>query len=352
VLYLFAASLRGFMRVLITGGAGFIGSHLAERILARGDTVAVVDDLSTGSFGNIEPLAGHPKFRFVHDSITNHSLMSDLLNDADMVYHLAAAVGVRLIIENPSRAIETNIRGTEVVLSLAAEKRKRVLMTSTSEVYGKREAVPFREDDDLLLGPPTKARWSYACSKAIGEFLAIAYWNEKRAPTVIARMFNVIGPRQTGRYGMVVPTLVKQALAGEDLTVHGDGSQRRCFLDVNDAVTALIQLAGHDQAHGQVYNIGSVEEISVLSLARLIQQMTGSQSRIVLVPYPTAFDGGFEDMMRRVPDITKISRLIGFSGQKPLEAVLRDVIEYHRRMITPSVARGNPRTISAVAGRA
>src|SRR5215467_14577459 len=300
------------MNVLITGGAGFIGSHLAERLLARGEDVRVIDNLSTGSSKNIAHLEDHRGFECVLDTITNQRLMEKLIEDADMVYHLAAAVGVRLIVDSPTQAMETNIRGTEVVLEIAARQKKRVLITSTSEVYGKRNSVPFREDDDLVLGPPDKGRWSYACSKLIDEFLAIAYWKEKGLPTVIARLFNIVGPRQTGRYGMVIPSLTKQALSGADMTVYGDGTQTRCFTYISDAVSALIALAEHAGTNGEIYNIGSTEEVSIFALAKKIRELTGSKSKIVFVPYDQAYEQGFEDMMRRVPDLTKINRLIGY----------------------------------------
>src|SRR5215472_17704177 len=266
------------MNVLITGGAGFIGSHLAESLVDRGDHVTIIDDLSTGSVHNIQHLKGSTNFDYFLDSVTNQHLMAELIDAADIIYHLAAAVGVRLIVESPTHTMETNIRGTEVVLELAAKKRKRVLITSTSEVYGKRNHVPFREDDDLVLGPPDKGRWSYACSKAIDEFLAVAYWKEKALPTVVARLFNVVGPRQTGRYGMVLPNLVKQALNGSDMTVFGDGMQSRCFTYVDDAVGSLIALAENPDANGEVYNVGSTEEISILALAERIRKMTASES--------------------------------------------------------------------------
>lgn len=265
------------MNVLITGGAGFIGSHLAERLVDRGDHVTIIDDLSTGSVHNIQHLKGAQNFDYFLDTVTNQHLMAELIDAADIVYHLAAAVGVRLIVESPTHTMETNIRGTEVVLELAAKKKKRVLITSTSEVYGKRNHVPFRENDDLVLGPPDKGRWSYACSKAIDEFLAMAYWKEKRVPTVIARLFNVVGPRQTGRYGMVIPSLIKQALMGRDMTVYGDGNQTRCFTYISDAVSALIALAEHPETNGEVYNIGSMEEVSILDLAGRIRDLTGSE---------------------------------------------------------------------------
>src|SRR5215467_16308886 len=277
------------MNALITGGAGFIGSHLAERLVERGDHVTIIDDLSTGSVHNIQALKGATKFDYFLDSVTNQHLMAELIDAADIIYHLAAAVGVRLIVESPTRAMETNIRGTEIVLELAAKKKKRLLITSTSEVYGKRNQVPFSEDDDLVLGPPDKGRWCYACSKLIDEFLAIAYWKEKRLPTVVARLFNVVGPRQTGRYGMVIPSLVRQALRGDQMTVFGDGTQTRCFTHVKDAVGALIALAESDEANGEVYNIGSTEEISILKLAAKIKEMTHSRSKVVLIPYEKAY---------------------------------------------------------------
>ncbi|HMF91683.1 MAG TPA: SDR family NAD(P)-dependent oxidoreductase [Candidatus Angelobacter sp.] len=317
------------MNVLITGGAGFIGSHLAERLLERGDEVYIVDDLSTGSKRNIQHLQPARGFHCYLDTVTNEELIRELVDKADTIYHLAAAVGVRLIVESPTRTMETNIRGTEVVLEMAARHKKRVLITSTSEVYGKRNHVPFREDDDLVLGPPDKGRWSYACSKAIDEFLAVAYWREKRVPTVIARLFNVVGPRQTGRYGMVIPSLVKQALTGDDMTVYGDGSQKRCFTHVDDAVSALMSLAENPEANGEVYNIGSVEEISILELAEKIRKITASESRIVLVPYERAYKEGFEDMMRRVPDLTKISRAIGYHPSMDLDEILLNTVRYH-----------------------
>jgi UDP-glucose 4-epimerase len=318
------------MKVLITGGAGFIGSHLAERLLARGDEVHLLDDLSTGSIENIVLVKNHPNLTYHIDTIRNYRLTAELVDMCDIVYHLAAAVGVRLIVESPVSTIETNIRGTDIVLSLAAKKRKRVVITSTSEVYGKRNRVPFSEDDDLVMGPTNKGRWSYACSKAIDEFLAIAYWKEKRVPTVIARLFNTVGPRQTGRYGMVIPNFVQQALTGQDITVYGDGTQTRCFTHVSDVVAALISIAEHPQAVGEVYNIGSDHEITMLELAERIKQLTESASNIVFVPYDQAYEAGFEDMMRRVPDISKIRALIGYNPKVDLDALLTSIIEYHR----------------------
>ena len=319
------------MRILITGGSGFVGSYLAERCLERGDRVHVIDDLSTGAIDNIEAIRKHPRFTYDIDSITNERLMAELVDVSDIVYHLAAAVGVRLIVESPVRTIETNIRGTEIVLTLAAKKKKRVLIASTSEVYGKLDRVPFREDDDLVLGATCRSRWSYACSKAIDEFLALAYWKEKRVPTVIARLFNTVGPRQTGRYGMVVPSFVQQALAGRNITVFGDGSQRRCFMHVSDTVRALMALGDHADATGQVYNVGSQDEITILELAERVKKLSGSDSRIVLIPYAEAYEEGFEDMMRRVPDTSKIRDLTGFHPQFGLDDILNNVIEHERQ---------------------
>jgi UDP-glucose 4-epimerase len=318
------------MKVLITGGAGFIGSHLAERLLQRGDEVCVIDDLSTGSIENIEHIKSHPNFRYHIDTIRNYRLTAELIDNSDIIYHLAAAVGVRLIVESPVNTIETNIRGTDIVLSLAAKKRKRVLITSTSEVYGKRDDVPFREDDDLVMGATSKGRWSYACSKAIDEFLAIAYWKEKRVPTVIVRLFNTVGPRQTGRYGMVIPAFVQQALGDQEIRVFGDGSQRRCFTHVSDVVEAIIKIAEHPRAVGEVYNIGSNQEVTILGLAQRIRRLTDSQSPIVFIPYNEAYEEGFEDMMRRVPDTTKVRALIGYRPKADLDGILRSVIDYYR----------------------
>jgi UDP-glucose 4-epimerase len=322
------------LKVLVTGGAGFIGSHLAERLLERGDEVYIVDDLSTGSVANFQHLKTYPRFHYYIDAITNHALMAELVDLCDITYHLAAAVGVRLIVDSPVRTMETNIRGTEIVLELAEKKRKRVLITSTSEVYGKREQIPFSEDDDLVMGPTSKGRWSYACSKAIDEFLAIAYWKEKKVPTVIVRLFNTVGPRQTGRYGMVIPNLVAQALSGSDITVFGDGHQSRCFTHVSDAVGAIIKVAEHPLANGEVYNIGGQQEITILDLAKRIKELAGSESKIVFIPYEKAYEEGFEDMMRRVPDLTKVNRLIGYEPKVPLDDILRSVIDDVRSRLT------------------
>ena len=316
------------MRVLITGGAGFIGSHLADAYVERGDEVFVIDDLSTGTIENIQHLKGNPRFHYTIESVHNQPVTAELVDQCDVVVHLAAAVGVKLIVESPVRTIETNVRGTEVVLALANKKKKRVLVASTSEVYGLSTDVPFREDGNLVMGATTKGRWSYACSKAIDEFLALAYWREKKLPTTIVRLFNTVGPRQTGRYGMVIPTFVKQALAGRPITVYGDGAQTRCFGYVGDVVGALVKLLDHDEAIGQVFNIGSDEEVSILELAERIKELTKSQSEIVFVPYDEAYEEGFEDMPRRVPDTSKVRELVGFRPQVKLDGILQSVIAY------------------------
>jgi len=318
------------LRVLITGGAGFIGSHLAEAYLRRGDEVFVIDDLSTGTIENIAHLKENPKFHYTIESVHNQPVTAELVDQCDVVFHLAAAVGVKLIVESPVRTIETNVRGTEVVLALANKKQKRVLIASTSEVYGLSTAVPFREDGNLVMGATVKGRWSYACSKAIDEFLALAYWREKKLPTTIVRLFNTVGPRQTGRYGMVIPTFVKQALAGRPITVYGDGKQTRCFGFVGDVVDALIKLMDRKEAVGEVYNIGSSEEISILQLAEKVKKLTASDSEIVFVPYDEAYEEGFEDMPRRVPDTSKIRKLVDFEAKMSLEGILNKVIDFHR----------------------
>jgi UDP-glucose 4-epimerase len=324
------------LRVLITGGAGFIGSHLADAYLQRGDEVLVIDDLSTGTIDNIQHLKSNPKFHYTIDSVHNQPVTAELVDQCDVVFHLAAAVGVKLIVESPVRTIETNVRGTEVVLALANKKQKRVLVASTSEVYGLSTDVPFKEDGNLVMGATTKGRWSYACSKAIDEFLALAYWREKKLPTTIVRLFNTVGPRQTGRYGMVIPTFVKQALAGRPITVYGDGKQTRCFGYVGDVVGALIKLMDTADSVGQVFNIGSSEEISILQLAEKVKELTQSSSEIVFVPYDEAYEEGFEDMPRRVPDTTKINELVGFKPEMTLNGILETVISFHRgRAATP-----------------
>jgi UDP-glucose 4-epimerase len=316
------------LRILITGGAGFIGSHLSDAYLNRGDEVFVIDDLSTGSIENIRHLKDHPRFHYTIESVHNQPVTAELVDQVDVIIHLAAAVGVKLIVESPVRTIETNVRGTETVLSLANKKKKKVLVASTSEVYGLSAEVPFREDGNLVMGATTKGRWSYACSKAIDEFLALAYWHEKKLPTVVVRLFNTVGPRQTGRYGMVIPTFVKQALSGRPITVYGDGKQSRCFGYVGDVVGALIKLADHPDAVGNVFNIGSDEEITILGLAERVKKLTQSNSEIVFLPYDEAYEEGFEDMPRRVPDISKVGALIGFKPELKLDGILTSVIDY------------------------
>jgi len=316
------------MNYLITGGAGFIGSHLAETLLQKGEEVAIIDDLSTGSILNIEHFKANRRFHYVLDTMINRAIMSELVDRADIIVHLAAAVGVRLIVESPVRTIETNIKGTELVLELASKKKKRVVIASTSEVYGKASKVPFCEDDDLVMGATNKGRWSYAGSKMIDEFLALAYWKEKQVPTVVVRLFNTVGPRQTGQYGMVVPRFVGQALRGEPITVYGDGSQRRCFTWVGDVVQALTALSEHPGAVGEIVNLGSTEEVTILELAKRTKGLTGSSSPIVFVPYEQAYAAGFEDMPRRVPSIEKAHRLIGYRPTLGLDGILKSVIEH------------------------
>ncbi len=319
------------MRALITGGAGFVGSHLSELLLEEGHEVYVLDDLSTGSIDNIAHLKSNPRFHYTIDSVDNEPLLAELVDRGDVIFHLAAAVGVKLIVEQPVRTIETNVHGTEVVLRHANKKKKLVVIASTSEVYGKNVAVPFVEDADLVLGPTLKHRWAYACSKAIDEFLALAYWKEKKLPVVIARLFNTVGPRQTGQYGMVIPTFVRQALAGRPITVFGDGTQTRSFTYVGDVVWALAALAREPKAVGQVFNIGNGHEISILALAERVKAITGSRSSIVTIPYDQAYEEGFEDMPRRVPDTTKIRDLIGYEPRVQLEEILAKVIDYFQK---------------------
>ncbi|MBI3932549.1 MAG: GDP-mannose 4,6-dehydratase [Acidobacteria bacterium] len=317
------------MRALITGGAGFVGSHLAEALLERGDEVFVLDNLSTGAIDNIEHLKSDRRFHYAIDSVMNEPVAAELIDRADVVFHLAAAVGVRLIVESPVNTIETNVHGTEMVLKLANKKKKKVLVASTSEVYGKSNQVPFREDADLVLGPTMKGRWSYACSKAIDEFLALAYHKEKRLPVVVFRLFNTVGPRQTGRYGMVIPNFVKQAVLGHPLTVFGDGSQSRCFTYVSDVVDVLLKLADHPSAVGQVFNIGNDhEEVTILDLAKRVKARTGSKSEVVMVPYDQAYEEGFEDMQRRVPDLSRIRALTGYEPRVHLDEILDNVAAY------------------------
>jgi UDP-glucose 4-epimerase len=318
------------MRALITGGAGFVGSHLADLLLERGHEIFVLDNLSTGSIDNIEHLKSAPRFHYTIDSVTNEPLLAELIDRCDVVFHLAAAVGVKKIVEEPVHTIETNVHGTEVVLRHANKKKKLVVLASTSEVYGKSTAVPFREDADLVMGPTPKHRCAYACSKAIDEFLALAYWKERKLPVIIVRLFNTVGPRQTGQYGMVIPTFVRQALAGQPLTVFGDGLQSRSFTYVGDVVRGLLALVEEPRACGEVFNIGHGAEITIRDLAERVRQLTGSSSPIVAIPYDQAYEAGFEDMPRRVPDITKIRNLVGYEPTVELDEVLRQVIDYFR----------------------
>src|ERR1700691_3665304 len=320
-----------FLRYFIAGGAGFIGSHLAEALLARGDSVSILDDLSTGSVENIRHLKKHDRFHYVFDSIMNKHLLAEMVDECDVVFHLAAAVGVRLIVESPVRTIETNVHGTQFVLDAASKKKKLVFIASTSEVYGKSDKVPFHEDADLVLGPTTKSRWSYAASKALDEFLALSYWKERKQPVKIARFFNTVGPRQTGRYGMVLPNFVRQALAGEPITVYGSGKQSRCFCDVRDSVESLIRLLATDQSIGEVVNIGTDQEVTIEQLAHLVKERTESNSPVTFVPYDQAYEPGFEDMPRRVPSLTKLEKLTGFRPAIPLVEIVDRVIAHSQK---------------------
>ena len=318
------------MKALITGGAGFIGSHLAERLLQLEHDVLVLDNLSTGSIENIAHLKTEKRFSYVIDSVTSESLLAEMVDSSDVVFHLAAAVGVKLIVEQPVHTIETNVHGTEVVLKHANKKKKLVFIASTSEVYGKSADVPFRENSDVVLGPSAKHRWAYACSKLIDEFLALAYWKEKKLPVVIVRLFNTVGPRQTGQYGMVLPTFVRQALSGHPITVFGDGTQSRSFTYVSDVVDALIALASERRAVGEVFNVGNTGEISIADLAARVKALTCSDSPIQLVPYDQAYEAGFEDMPRRVPDISKLRALVGYEPKVELDEIILRVIDYIR----------------------
>lgn len=319
------------MRALITGGAGFIGSHLSEMLLDQDHQVQILDNLSTGSIDNIAHLKGRSGFEYFIDAVTNEPLLAELIDRSDVVFHLAAAVGVKLIVEQPVHTIQNNVHGTEVVLKHASKKGKLVVIASTSEVYGKSGNVPFQEDSDLVLGPTTKHRWAYACSKAIDEFLALAYWKERKLPVIILRFFNTVGPRQTGRYGMVIPNFVRQALAGEPITVFGDGTQSRSFAHVTDVVGAVVKLVREPAAIGQVINIGNTEEVTINALAERVKQLTRSTSTIRFVPYDEAYESGFEDMPRRVPDITKVAAMIGYRPERRLDDILADVIDHYRR---------------------
>lgn len=326
------------MRILITGGAGFIGSHLAEHLLAQEDEVWAIDDLSTGSIDNIEHLRHERRFHYQTESILNNGVLAELVDRCDVIFHLAAAVGVRLIVESPVRTIETNVRGTEVVLHLAAKKKKLVVVASTSEVYGKANKLPFCEEDDLVIGPPVRGRWSYACSKAIDEFLALAYWKERRLPVIVTRFFNTVGPRQTGRYGMVLPSFVRQALTEKPITVFGSGQQSRCFAYVEDVVSALRKLICKDSAVGQIFNIGSNEEIAIQDLARRVRDISNSRSEIVRIPYEEAYEEGFEDMPRRVPALDKIQGLIGYEAKTSLNEIIEKVCEYEKTRLASACA--------------
>lgn len=318
------------MRYLLTGGAGFVGSHLSELLLSQGHSVVVIDDLSTGSMENISHLKGAKGFSYHVDTVANRSLLGELVDSSDAVFHLAAAVGVKLIVESPVRTIETNVKLTEMVLEAANKKKRPVFIASTSEVYGKSTSIPFREDGDLVMGATSKGRWSYACSKALDEFLGIAYWKEKKLPVVVARLFNTVGPRQTGRYGMVLPTFVKQALSGRPITVYGDGTQRRCFTHVKDSVRAQAALLQKEVAYGGVFNIGSQQEISIGDLAKKVKDYTKSASSIKYIPYDEAYDDGFEDMPRRVPDLSRVKAMVGYSPKYSLDDIIRDVVAFER----------------------
>jgi UDP-glucose 4-epimerase len=318
------------MRYLITGGSGFVGSHLAERLLDDGHAVLALDDLSTGRYENVAHLEGRPDFELRVASVTDAGVVERCVLECQAVYHLASAVGVRLVVEQPVRTIETIVNGTDVVLRACARYRRPMLLTSTSEVYGKGSKIPFSEGDDVVMGPTTTRRWAYACAKALDEFLALAHWHESRLPVVVARLFNTVGPRQTGRYGMVIPNFVRQALAGEPISVFGDGTQTRCFAHVADVVGALVALLGEPAARGQVFNVGSSEEVTILALAERVRALVGSSSPIRLVPYREAYTEGFEDMMRRVPDLSRIGRLIGYRPTRGLDQILRDVIAEQR----------------------
>ena len=327
------------MRSLITGGAGFIGSHLSKKLLDLGYKVTIIDDLSTGRMENIKHLTANKNYSFAIENILNETVMDRLVSECDIIFHLAAAVGVELIVERPVEVIETNILGTEMVLKIANRYKKKTLITSTSEIYGKSNKVPFKEEDDSLMGPTTKNRWSYACSKAIDEFLALAYYQEKKLPVVIARLFNTVGPRQTGRYGMVVPRFVAFALKKEPLLVYGDGHQSRCFTDVDDTVEDLVRLSRLPEAEGEIFNVGNNREIKILDLAEKIRKMVNSPSEIRFIPYDEAFAEGFEDMHRRIPDISKVCKCTGYKAQYDLETTLERVIAYVKEVGPDSLLR-------------
>jgi UDP-glucose 4-epimerase len=319
------------MKVLVTGGAGFIGSHLVEQLLSRGDEVWIVDDLSTGRFENIAHLEGNPQFHYTIDTVLDKRVVCEITSKVDLVFHLAAAVGVAYIIDNPLKSLETNIRGTEVVLECANEGKKKVVLFSTSEIYGKANSQPCKESDDRVLGTTTIARWGYSASKAIDEFLALAYHREKQLPVVIVRCFNTCGPRQTGQYGMVIPRFVKQALLDHPITVYGDGKQTRCFCDVSDVVRGVLSLADEESANGEAFNIGTDEETTIEDLAVRIKELTASDSQIEHIAYERAYEQGFEDMRRRVPDLAKIREAVGYSPQVSLQELLERIVAHFKR---------------------
>jgi len=329
------------MRVLITGGAGFIGSHLSERLLSLGHQVVAIDDLSTGSLDNIASFRDESAYEFHQDTIFHREKLKTLIEDADVIFHLAAAVGVKKIVEFPVQTIETNVAGTEIVLSLAAARGKRVILSSTSEVYGKSTKLPFCETDDLVMGPTTNSRWGYACSKAIDEFLALAYLREMGLPVTVVRLFNTVGPRQTGQYGMVVPGFVKQALGGSAVTVYGSGEQSRCFVHVFDVVDGLVAILNDATTNGEIFNLGRVEEVSINQLAERVIEATGSDSKIVHIPYSEAYAPGFEDMLRRVPDITKARNWLGFSPKRTLDDIITDVVNHLRPHVAGAAMDGD-----------
>ncbi len=326
------------MKILITGGAGFIGSHLADRLHGEGQEITVIDDLSTGRYSNVEHLEGKDGFRLIIDTILNSDLMEELVRETDRVFHMASAVGVRLIMERPVQTIETIFRGTDVVLEFCSRYRKRVLIPSTSEVYGKGISVPFKEEDDLLTGSTDKHRWAYACAKTLDEFLALAHWKETRLPVVVVRLFNTVGPRQTGQYGMVVPRFIKAALKNEPIPVHGDGSQSRCFGHVSDVVEGLVKVLETPDCFGQVINLGNSEETTIKNLAEKAIEMTGSRSEIQYIPYSEAYGEGFEDMQRRVPSLEKAGRLISYQPTRTLEDIINDVAEQFRKEMKSETA--------------
>jgi UDP-glucose 4-epimerase len=326
------------MKILITGGAGFVGSHLADKLINEGHEITVIDDLSTGRYSNVEHLEGKKNFRLIIDTVLNEKLMEELIRDTDRVFHMASAVGVRLIMEHPVKTIETIFRGTDVVLTFCSRYRKRVLVPSTSEVYGKGASVPFREDDDLLTGSTDKHRWAYACAKTLDEFLALAHYKETRLQVVVVRLFNTVGPRQTGQYGMVVPNFVKSAINNEPLIVHGDGTQSRCFGHVLDIVEGLTKAIESPECFGQVINFGNDEEVSIKGLAEKAIAMTGSSSEIRYIPYTEAYGEGFEDMQRRVPSLEKAKRLVGYQPTRTLEDIINDVAEQFREELKTEAA--------------